>query len=132
MEEVREFSHEWCRRNECKSVDTLALESCAVEKCLNNYGSLNLKGGILRVDGQIVGYTIGEALNSDTIVVHVEKAFQEFRGAYQFINREFIKKIAPGFQYVNREDDIGDEGLRKAKESYYPIFMLEKFTATLF
>lgn len=132
VEEVREFSHEWCRRNECKSVDTLALESCAVEKCLNNYGSLNLKGGILRVDGQIVGYTIGEALNSDTIVVHVEKAFQEFRGAYQFINREFIKKIAPGFQYVNREDDIGDEGLRKAKESYYPIFMLEKFTATLF
>jgi hypothetical protein len=70
-------------------------------------------------------------LNSDTVIVHVEKAFQDYRGAYQFINREFVKKIAPGYKYVNREDDIGDEGLRKAKESYYPIFMLEKFTATL-
>lgn len=131
IEEVKEFSHEWCRRYSCKSVDTLSWESCAVEKCLNHYGELSLKGGILRVDGEIIGYTIGEVLNSDTVVVHIEKAFQEYRGAYQFINREFVKRLAPGYLYVNREDDIGDEGLRKAKESYYPIFMLEKFSAKL-
>ncbi|MGE0091380.1 MAG: DUF2156 domain-containing protein [Bacteroidia bacterium] len=131
VDEVVEFSHEWCRRYECNKIDTLAMESCAVEKCLKNYGGLDLKGAILRVDGEIIGYTIGEVLNSDTVIVHVEKAFQDYRGAYQFINREFVKKIAPGYKYVNREDDIGDEGLRKAKESYYPIFMLEKFTATL-
>ncbi len=131
VDEVKEFSHEWCRRIDCKGVETLSWESCAVEKCLDHFEKLNLKGGILRVDGEIVAFTVGEVLNSDTVVVHIEKAFSDVRGAYPMINREFIKKIATGFKYVNREDDIGDEGLRKAKESYYPTFMLEKFTATL-
>lgn len=131
VDEVKEFSHEWCKRADCKEIETLSWEACAVEKCLDHFEELGIKGGILRVDGQIVAYSVGEVLNSDTIVVHIEKAFSDVRGAYPMINREFIKKIAPGFKYVNREDDIGDEGLRKAKESYYPQFMLEKFTATL-
>lgn len=129
--QVKEFSHEWCRRMDCKKVETLSWESCAVEKCLDHFEELGMKGGILWADGEIVAYTAGEVLNSDTIIVHIEKAFSEVRGAYPMINREFIKRIAPGFKYVNREDDIGDEGLRKAKESYYPSFMLEKFSATL-
>ena len=130
--EIKEFNHEWCARVECKKYETLSWESCAVEKCLDNYHHLNLRGGVLRVDGKIVAYTIGEVINSDTVIVHIEKAFSEVRGAYPMINREFLSRVAPGYQYVNREDDIGDEGLRKAKESYYPIFMLEKFYAKLF
>ncbi len=130
--EIQDFNHEWCARVECKKFETLSWESCAVEKCLDNYHLLNLRGGVLRVDSKIVAYTIGEVINSDTIIVHIEKAFSEVRGAYPMINREFLSRVAPGYQYVNREDDIGDEGLRKAKESYYPIFMLEKFYAKLF
>ncbi|MHC1779921.1 MAG: DUF2156 domain-containing protein [Bacteroidales bacterium] len=130
--EILDFNHEWCRRVECKKYETLSWESCAVEKCLGNFGELNVKGGVLRVDGKIVAYTVGEVLNSDTIIVHIEKAFSDIRGAYPMINREFISAIGKDYKYVNREDDIGDMGLRQAKESYYPIFMLEKFTAELF
>lgn len=131
VDEVKEFSHEWCKRFDCDKLETLFWESCAVEKCLDYFEELKMKGGILRVDGQIVAYTVGEVLNSDTLVVHIEKAFTDVRGAYPMINREFVKRNAEGFKYINREDDIGDEGLRKAKESYYPTILLEKFTATL-
>jgi len=130
--EILDFNHEWCRRVECKKYETLSWESCAVEKCLGNYKELNVKGAVLRIDGKIVAYTVGEVLNSDTVIVHIEKAFSDVRGAYPMINREFISLLAKDYKYVNREDDIGDMGLRQAKESYYPIFMLEKFTAELF
>ncbi len=130
--EILDFNHEWCRRIECNKYETLSWESCAVEKCLGNYNELNLTGGVLRVEGEIVAYTIGEVLNSDTVIVHIEKAFSDIRGAYPMINREFVSVLGKDFKYVNREDDIGDKGLRQAKESYYPIFMLEKFTAELF
>jgi len=131
IDEVKEFSHEWCKRIDCDKIETLSWEICAVEKCLDHFDQLNMKGGILRVDGEIVAYTVGEVLNSDSVIIHIEKAFSDVRGAYPMINREFVRKIAPGFKYVNREDDIGDEGLRKAKESYHPLFLLEKFSATL-
>lgn len=132
IDEVVNFNLEWCKATDCKQYETLMWESCAVEKCLSHYQELNLMGGILRVDGKIVAYTVGEVINSDTVIVHIEKAFSEIRGAYPMINREFASRLAPGYKYVNREDDIGDEGLRKAKESYYPAFMLEKFYAELF
>ncbi|MDP3452583.1 MAG: phosphatidylglycerol lysyltransferase domain-containing protein [Bacteroidales bacterium] len=132
IDEVLDFNHEWCIRADCSKYETLSWESCAVEKCLANYGRLNLIGGLLRVEGEVVAYTIGETLNTNTFIVHIEKAFPDVRGAYPMINREFLKRNATMFNYVNREDDIGDEGLRKAKESYYPIFMLEKFSAKLF
>lgn len=132
IDEVVSFNHEWCKRTDCRQYETLMWESCAVEKCLSHYQELNLVGGILRVDGSIVAYTIGEAISSDTFIVHIEKAFSEFRGSYPMINREFASRHAQNFKFINREDDIGDDGLRKAKESYYPAFMLEKFYAELF
>ncbi len=132
VEEVKSFTKEWCKEIDCSKSESLDLESCAVRKCLENYGSLVLKGGILRVDGKIVAYTVGEKINSDTFIIHIEKAFAEIRGAYPMINREFAERIPDYIKYVNREDDAGDAGLRQAKESYYPIFMVEKFSAHLF
>ncbi len=129
--EVKDFSHEWCRRYDCDKIDSLELESCAVERCLKNYEELKVVGEILRVDREIVGYTIGEVLNSDTVIIHVEKAFHDVRGSYQFLNQHFISTIGKGYRYVNREDDAGDSGLRAAKKSYNPIFMLEKYSAKL-
>ncbi len=130
--EVQEFNQEWCKRADCKQIETLSWELCAVKKCLKYFDELKLSGGVLRVDGGIVGYTIGEVLNSDTVIIHIEKAFSEIRGAYPSLNKEFASRLAADYKYVNREDDIGDSGLRKAKESYYPIFMVEKYSAILF
>ncbi|MDD2358804.1 MAG: phosphatidylglycerol lysyltransferase domain-containing protein, partial [Thiovulaceae bacterium] len=110
----------------------LASELCAVGRALSHYFELKLTGGLIRVDGKVVAYSIGEQLNSDTFIVHIEKASAGVRGSYQIINREFAEKNAKNFKYINREDDAGDEGLRQAKNSYYPVFMQEKFIAKIF
>ena len=104
----------------------------AIDKAFRYYNELQLEGGILRADGRVVAFTIGEKLCSDTYVVHFEKAFSEIDGAYPMINREFVKYIInkhPEIVYINREDDMGSENLRRAKKSYYPEFMVEKFIA---
>lgn len=102
-------------------------EVCVSKNCLIYYKELGLVGGILRADGKIVGLSVGEpALNPDTFVVHIEKAFSDVQGAYPMINQQFVLHEMEGFQYVNREEDLGEEGLRKAKMSYRPVQMLEK------
>jgi len=129
IDEVLKFTNEWCKDVDCGKDQSLCLESAAVYKCLSNFSKLSLQGGILRVGGKIVAYTVGEQINSDTVVIHIEKAFASVRGAYPMINREFAERIASNCKYINREDDAGDEGLRIAKESYDPAFMLEKYAA---
>jgi len=130
--EIIEFNAAWCKEADCNKHKTLELEICAVKKCLDNYSNLKISGGVLKVAGEIAAYTIGEQINSDTAIIHIEKALTKFRGAYPMINREYAGKIAANLQYINREDDIGDIGLRTAKESYHPLFMLEKYVANLF
>jgi hypothetical protein len=124
------MNEEWCRRNGCKDNSSLYMETEAVMTMLRHFEDLALCGGILRVENNMVAYTIGEPLSDDTFIVHVEKAFTEFQGAYQMINQQFLLHQATGYTYVNREDDSGDEGLRKAKLSYHPAFLQEKFLAT--
>ena len=102
--------------------------------CMNSLRlqkELELKGGILRVGGEIVAFTLGEPVSDDTFVVHIEKAHAQVRGAYQMINQQFLAHEVADYTYVNREDDTGDEGLRKAKLSYRPAFLVEKGTVTL-
>jgi hypothetical protein len=120
---------EWCRRNGCNDHGSLQLEAEAVAAMLAHFCKLELCGGLLRVQGQVIAYSVGEPLSDDTFIVHIEKAFTEFQGAYQMINQQFILHHAAGFQYVNREDDAGDAGLRKAKLSYHPAFLYEKYVA---
>lgn len=99
-----------------------------VDNALRYFDHLGFTGGVLSQGGQVVAFTIGEPINHDTYAVHIEKAFAEVNGAYPMINREYLKCMANGYTYVNREEDDGVEGLRRSKESYYPI-MLEKFVA---
>ena len=94
-----------------------------------NYEKLGFEGGAILVDGKIVACTIGEKINSDNFVVHFEKAFTEFEGAYTIINQEFSKTLEDRFKFINREEDLGIEGLRKAKLSYRPFLLLEKYDA---
>jgi hypothetical protein len=129
--ECAEMSREWCRMNRCEENSSMGMENSVAIKMLNRFFALELKGGLLRVDGKVVAFTIGEPLTNDTFIVHIEKAFINYQGAYQTINQQFIRHNAMDFVYVNREDDAGDSGLRKAKESYHPVFMQEKYLAVL-
>lgn len=125
--ECMEMNDEWCRRNNCMGNADKAEEICAVRVGLQNFEALGYKGGLIRVNGQIQAFSFGEQANSDTFVVHVEKAFTDFQGAYPMINRQFLLNCVHNAKYVNREEDMGEENLRKAKQSYYPCFMEEKF-----
>lgn len=104
-------------------------ESQAIREVFADFEYFGLKGGAIRLDGRIIAFTFGEQLNTDTVVVHVEKADPDIRGAYPAINQGFIAHCWQGMTYVNREEDMGHEGLRKAKESYKPEKMIEKFNA---
>lgn len=142
--ECLEMNDEWCRRNGCAQDFWKNNEFCAVRVALNNYKALGLDGGLLRVDGKVVAFTIGERASSDTLLVHIEKALTEYRGAYQAMSQEFlgymdgvlreresIPEGTPAFTLVNREDDSGDENLRKAKLEYHPIEIKEKYLVFL-
>ena len=125
------MAEEWGRRNGCDTDIDKQQELSVAMQGLHMLEELDLKGGLLRAEGDVVAFTFGEAVSDDTFVVHVEKAFAEIQGAYPLINREFLKAEAAEFKYVNREDDTGAEGLRKAKLSYHPAFLIEKGIVTL-
>ncbi|MDF1655371.1 MAG: phosphatidylglycerol lysyltransferase domain-containing protein [Coxiellaceae bacterium] len=95
---------------------------------LENYHLTDCLGGMLLVDNQVVAVTFGEVLNQDTVVIHIEKANTQYRGAYQAINRYFLQQHWSGFTYVNRQQDLGMEGLRKAKMSYHPVRLIDKYS----
>ncbi len=149
LQECVKMNAEWCAQNGCNKDKSMQQESCAVKETLNNFEALKVKGGLLRLQGKVVAYSIGEMLNYNTFIVHIEKAFADIRGAYPAMSREFIYHqmenpkplVLPngkpnedittqdiGFEYINREDDAGDEGLRKAKMQFHPAFLLEKWT----
>ncbi|NLI92800.1 MAG: DUF2156 domain-containing protein [Peptococcaceae bacterium] len=132
LEECWKMNKEWCIIHECSQNELLAMEKCAVKRCFDHFSELGLEGGLLRTDDRVIAYTMGEKLNSNTYVVHIEKAFSDLHGAYQMINRQFalfIREKHPEIVFVNREEDMGLEGLRKAKLSYHPDKMEEKYLA---
>ncbi len=129
MHEVEEMNALWCEMADCENDKGLQEEICSVRSALKNFDALGLHGGLIRVDGRVVAFTIGEPLNKSTYLVHIEKAFYDIQGAYPMINQQFILNNADGFSFINREDDAGDEGLRKAKLSYRPVEIAEKYVA---
>ena len=126
VEECFQMALKWRNLNGCDDDPEKNSEMCVTLNSLRLFRELELTGGILRVDGQIVAFTIGEPVCSDTFVVHIEKAFPDVQGAYTMINQQFVEHECMDYRYVNREEDTGDEGLRKAKRSYRPVFMVEK------
>lgn len=96
-------------------------------RALRNFAGLVLDGGMLYQGQRLVAFSIGEPLNSDTYVIHIEKALPDVQGAYPMINQQFVLHNCQDYKYVNREEDTGDEGLRRAKLSYYPEFLVNKY-----
>lgn len=129
--ECLEMNQRWSLENADTKEDGVLAERCAVRLCLTHMEELGCFGGLLRVNGEVAAYTVGERLSSDTVVVHFEKAFSRIQGAYPAINREFLSRMCGDYTYVNREEDLGIEGLRRAKESYHPAFLVTKYGVTL-
>ncbi|MBI4332952.1 MAG: DUF2156 domain-containing protein [Chloroflexi bacterium] len=117
----------WCVERKCELYPGLAEERRAIAEVFGNYQALGMRGGAVLLDGKVEAFSLGERLNNDTFVVHIEKANQGIPGLYSVINQQFAEHETAGFRYVNREQDLGDEGLRTAKESYQPVFKVRKF-----
>lgn len=131
IDECIEMNRQWCIINDCGQDESKKAERCAVRRSFEYFDELEFFGGLLRVDGKVVAYTIAEKLNDKVAVVHIEKAFADIQGAYPAINQEFVTNMASQFEYINREEDMGIEGLRKAKLSYYPSILLTKYGVRL-
>ena len=129
---AQELTEHWYEYHIANGGGEYLLERVALDRAYKHYESLSLEGLMLRVDGEIVAMTIGSFMAPDTVDVHFEKAREDIDGAYAAINSEFARYLRekyPDLKYLNREDDMGLEGLRKAKTSYNPHHMVEKYRA---
>ena len=122
-----ELHTQWIKNHE--DDEDYSFEFEAVLTAFENYEKLNFVGGLLRVGGKAIAYTFGERHSEKLFVTHFEKAPADVQGAYPIINQEFTKNFLMDYEFVNREEDLGLEGLRKAKQSYYPEILLEKCVA---
>lgn len=128
FDECIEFAVRSYNENMSYDDESSVAEQFAINTFFNNFDALDLRGGVIRVGGKVEGFTIGSRINSDTMDIHIEKANASINGAYTAIMNEFAKAESADFTYINREEDLGLEGLRRSKRSYYPEFMLVKNT----
>lgn len=131
VEDCFQMALSWRNENGCEEDPDKNAEICVTLNALRLMEELSLKGGLIRAQGRVVAFSIGEPVCDDTLVVHIEKAYAEVQGAYPIINQQFLLHEGSGYIYVNREEDTGDPGLRQAKESYHPVFMVEKGIVTV-
>ena len=122
---------EWCNLRQCGSEPSLEAENKAIKTIFERYAQLNSFGGAVYVDDKLEAFTLAEPLNKNTAVIHFEKANPQIVGLYQLINQWFCQNTLRTFTFVNREQDLGIPGLRKAKLSYHPHHMIEKYVTTL-
>ena len=120
----------WCQFKRCDEDLNLIGEWEAIRLALLHYQELSLQGGAILVGGKVEAFSLGEMLNNQTAVIHIEKANPEISGLYSLINQQFCEHAWHKVQFINREQDLGEEGLRKAKMSYYPEHLEEKFRIT--
>lgn len=130
VEDCFQMALDWRRDNGCEDDEEKNEEMCVSLNALRLHKELGLKGGLIRTEGKVVAFTLGAPISRDTFDVMIEKAYAEIRGAYPLINQQFLEHEVSGFTYVNREEDTGEEGLRQAKQSYHPVFMIEKGIVT--
>lgn len=129
--ECLRLAEEWCLTNDCREQRAAMAEQRMMAYALNHIEELQIQGGTLFVEDRMVAFTFGARINKDAFDVCVEKADTNYEGAYAMINNEFAARIPEDITYINREEDLGLEGLRKAKLSYQPDLILDKMTATL-
>lgn len=130
-QECLTMAEKWRELSGCEEDEEKEAEFCVTLNALKNMEAFKLKGGLIRLDGEVIAFSLGEPVCRDTFVVHIEKAYAHIQGAYPIINQQFAEHEAANYKYINREEDVGAEGLRKAKLSYRPVFLQEKGLVTL-
>ena len=125
-----EMQESWCQMRECVEQPELLSEDYAVHEALTHFEDLDYQGGAIIMNSRVEAFSLGERLNKETAVIHIEKANPDIPGLYTAMNQLFCSNAWADTTYVNREQDLGSEGLRRAKESYYPHHMVDKHTLT--
>lgn len=125
------IQEKWCRMRRCEDDLGLIGEWDAVRVILSNFDDFGVNGGVTIIGGEVVAFSIGEPLNGDTAVIHIEKADPDMPGLFQVINHQFCQNTWGGMTYINREQDLGIRGLREAKMSYYPHHFVKKYSISL-
>ena len=128
VEQAMAMQTDWCTWRDCESSDILTSENRAIFRFLKEWRKFDgLFGGALMINDSMAAYTLAEALTRDTVLIHFEKGDTQYKGIYQAINQQFLANSASNYTMVNREQDLNDEGLRKAKLSYHPVDYLQKY-----
>lgn len=128
LDECSRIMEEWCQDKNCSCQEGEYCERQANLELLRNFRTLGCKGAMIKTEGKFEAFTVGEMLNSNTAVIHIEKAKNSIDGLFTIINQQFVEHEWSGTLYVNREQDLGMEGMRKAKLSYHPVRIVDKFT----
>ncbi|HHW31244.1 MAG TPA: DUF2156 domain-containing protein [Clostridiaceae bacterium] len=121
-----EFAYKWFESNGGNDYQ-LSYELEGIEDVMKYYDILNIKGIAVYIQDKIAGFTLGEIVNDKMGIVHVEKANPEYNGIYAFINNTMAKTYFSNVRYINRQEDLGIKGLRKAKRSYNPVILEKKY-----
>lgn len=127
INEALSMHEKWCDHVSCDEDEGLADETCAVKRAFKYFDELKLSGGIIRTRDGVVAFTMGDKLNRNTFLVHIEKAYADIQGTYPMINKQFVINECGDYEFINREEDTGDEGLRRAKLSYQPVNIVKKY-----
>lgn len=132
-EECIDFLEKWCLERNCQvdENESLACEKIAAQNALQSIEETAMRGILLRIDGNISAFGMGSTINSEMGALHFEKAFAGVKGLYQFFDAECALQLFDGAKYINKESDMGEPGLAKAKNSYYPVMKLKSFKLTL-
>lgn len=132
FKETLTFLEEWFDEKDFdKDDDDFKTEKMAAESALENYKELELDSLVLKIDGKVAGYTQGTAINKKTWVLHFEKASASIKGLYQFLDRETARRVYEKYKFINKESDMGVEGIAHSKRSYYPLKRYKSFILRL-
>jgi uncharacterized protein len=129
LEECLEFLEKWCEERDCDASpdEDLACEKIAAINTLTNAELLEVNTLMLRIDGIVCAFGVSSFLTPQMATLQYEKAFARIKGLYQYFDNQCAKRLFNGYTYINKESDMGSEGLAKTKKSYYPTHMVESF-----
>ncbi|MDE5833341.1 MAG: phosphatidylglycerol lysyltransferase domain-containing protein [Desulfovibrio sp.] len=132
VEEVLGVQDTWCQWHECAGSPSLEAENEAIARVLTHWDNFrHMYGGSLEIEGKMVAFSVGEKLDSETLGVHFEKGLNGYKGVYQVMNREFASRAGKDFKFINRAQDMNEDGLRQAKLTYSPVGYAQKYSVSL-
>lgn len=131
--ECLDFLEQWCAERDCAPEDNLdlACEKDAATHMLNHIELMDVQGLLARVDGQVQAFAVGARLTATMGVLHFEKAASDIKGLYQYFDRECARRLFAGYDTINKESDMNEPGLARAKKSYHPIYRVRAYKLQL-